>query len=956
MRICLLALVSLVTAAIHSTAADVRPSISTQPLSQAVNPGSSVTLGITASGTVPLRFQWRFNDADLDGSTNTMLALTNLQPSQQGDYSVVVTNNAGAITSRVAQLRIVSGFTRVTNSSLARGGTRPVGAAWGDFNNDGWVDLVAASAERYLIYTNRGDGTFQTVTNLILGGEVNGGRTGMAWADFDNDGNLDLAIGGDFTIANTSLYLYRGRGQGQFDRVATNIFLTSGLIQYGTAWGDYDNDGFVDLLIPTASSGGAGGMNDIVFHNNGNGTFARVTNILIAQDNDADQGLMWADFDNDGDLDLFATGRNRNHLYRNEGGGNFIQLSNSPVSLDGNISGGCAWGDFDNDGDLDLFVTNFGRDAWLYRNEGGGAFTRVTNSIVAVDGQSAGCIWLDFDNDGWLDLVSPGPKNLLYHNNGDGTFLKVTTGPVVGQAITSWGNNSFASADANRDGFLDLLWVDWDGNSQFFMNDGNSNAWLSVRCDGRLSNRAGIGAKVRVKAIIGGREIWQLREIGGGGLVFTQNEPIAHFGLGDATNAELVRIEWPSGLVQELHGVAARQFLTVVEPDAHIAPAALEVQAGEPVTFTVVSTLAPLLEFQWKLNGVALPGETNLSLIIAHAQTQNAGAYSVTVTQPTTGLSFDTRPALLTGPVAITQQPTNLNVRLGSNALFRVTARGSTPIVYQWLKDGLPLAGATNPVLSLTNVQLGDEGNYTAIISNSFGAQPSQPARLVILIRPTITMPPVSQSVVVGGSVTLSGAAQGHPLPLTYRWLKSGATFTNMDVHDTAAFLTLTNLQPTPLTNRFYFRLIVTNLAGSSVTSPNAIITVLADTDGDGMPDEWELAHGLSETNSVDATEDRDGDSVSNVQEYQSGTDPNDPQSYLRVETLSQTNSSAWMLRFFAVSNRTYTVEACPQLGGGPWLREADVPAAPTNRLIEIIRASDGVPRRFFRLVTPRAD
>lgn len=128
---------------------------------------------------------------------------------------------------------------------------------------------------------------------------------------------------------------------------------------------------------------------------------------------------MWAGFENDGDLDWFATGRNRNHLYRNEGGGNF---------------------------------------------------KRVTNSIVTTDGQSAGCIWLDFDNDGWLDLVTPGPKNLLYHNSGDGTFLKVTTGAIVGQAIPSWGNNSFASADANRDGFADLLWVDWDGNSQFFQN------------------------------------------------------------------------------------------------------------------------------------------------------------------------------------------------------------------------------------------------------------------------------------------------------------------------------------------------------------------------------------------------------------------------------------------------------------------------------------------------------
>jgi len=190
-------------ASLTLTAADIPPSISSQPSSHAAHAGINVTFSVTASGTGPLRFQWRFNGADLDAKTNTTLALTNLQPAQAGDYTVTVTNNAGAVTSQVARLQLVSGFTRVTNSTLARGGTRPLGAAWGDFNNDGWVDLIASTAERYIIHTNRGDGTFQAVTNLILGGEVNGGRTGMAWADFDNDGNLDLAIGGDFTIANT---------------------------------------------------------------------------------------------------------------------------------------------------------------------------------------------------------------------------------------------------------------------------------------------------------------------------------------------------------------------------------------------------------------------------------------------------------------------------------------------------------------------------------------------------------------------------------------------------------------------------------------------------------------------------------------------------------------------------------------------------------------------------------
>jgi hypothetical protein len=184
-----------------------------------------------------------------------------------------------------------------------------------------------------------------------------------------------------------------------------------------------------------------------------------------------------------------------------------------------------------------------------------------------LDGSSA--CWGDYDNDGYLDLFIANnlSTNLLYHNKGDGTFSGVYAGGIVhdityGQAV--------ACGDYDNDGFPDLFIA--SNNTNFlYHNNGNSNNWvtanwITIKCEGRVSNRAAIGAKVRVKATIGGREMWQMREISCGNGAGGQNDLRAQFGLGDATNVNTLRIEWPSGIVQELQDVAAKQFLTVREP------------------------------------------------------------------------------------------------------------------------------------------------------------------------------------------------------------------------------------------------------------------------------------------------------------------------------------------------------------------------------------------------------
>jgi hypothetical protein len=288
----------------------------------------------------------------------------------------------------------------------------------------------------------------------------------------------------------------------------------------------------------------------------------------------------WADIDNDGDMDLLVNQiATRNELYRNEGLGQFTDVTDdSGLSGTGSVSYSTAWGDYDNDGDLDLLIINMGWGGptvrnWFYRNEGNGRFEPITTGPIAEEQDHfAGGSWVDYDNDGWLDLfvtilgptsTVPGVFNRLYHNQGDGTFARVTAGSLV--TIGGRPGSGAAWADYDNDGFLDVF-VTYGAlfNAQrnaLFRNNGNPNNWIKVRCVGTDSNRSAIGTKVRVKARIGGVDRWQMRQIGCDQL----NSLDAVIGLGDAEVIDTLRVEWPTGRVQELHNVPAKKTLTIVE-------------------------------------------------------------------------------------------------------------------------------------------------------------------------------------------------------------------------------------------------------------------------------------------------------------------------------------------------------------------------------------------------------
>ena len=285
-------------------------------------------------------------------------------------------------------------------------------------------------------------------------------------------------------------------------------------------------------------------------------------------------GACWADYDDDGWVDVYAPhlSGNRQFLFRNQGG-RFLQVQDAiPETGLRPLAG--AWGDYDNDEDLDLVVACFGGESVVYRNLGAGKF-ELAQVGVTITGEYNSASWADYDNDGHLDLFMTwgnAQMNALFRNNGNGTFTRITTGSLVtDRAIDNAASYNGLWFDANNDGFLDLYVS--NGNdaatartaNYFYRNTPNGNHWLQVRLVGTTSNPQGIGAKVRARASIGGRVPWQRRDITAGD-ASNGNQLCAHFGLGDATNVMTLRIEWPSGTVQELTDVAANQMLTILEP------------------------------------------------------------------------------------------------------------------------------------------------------------------------------------------------------------------------------------------------------------------------------------------------------------------------------------------------------------------------------------------------------
>ncbi|HKR03705.1 MAG TPA: FG-GAP-like repeat-containing protein [Bacteroidia bacterium] len=467
---------------------------------------------------------------------------------------------------------IAQTFTKIITGPLVstNGDSRSVN--WIDVNNDGFIDCFISNGpqggQNNMLYINNGAGGFTAVANDTIVKD-NQPSDGATWADCDNDGDLDCYV---VNWYNTSNLFYTNDGSGTFTKVP-GIINTSGGYCETASWGDYDDDGLVDLYVTNS----AGVNKNLLYHNDGNNSFTKITTGDAVNDIADSRCVNWTDMDADGDPDLFVTNEsNQNeNIYRNDGGGAFTKLTSGALANDGGKTMSAAWADYDNDGDMDVFLANDQGNDGLFRNDGNFNFIKITADTVSnCGGNSFSSAWSDIDNDGDLDLFVTNSfwaatllENFLFLNNGNGTFTRVSNTAPATDLDWSYG---CAFGDYDNDGFEDLAVATCRFNSidrpdLLYHNDGNSNHWITIKLVGNPTNKAAIGTKIKIKAIINGLPVWQMREISAQTSYCGQNDLRAHFGLGNGTVVDSVKVEWLSGTIEFYANVSFDQFITITE-------------------------------------------------------------------------------------------------------------------------------------------------------------------------------------------------------------------------------------------------------------------------------------------------------------------------------------------------------------------------------------------------------
>lgn len=490
------------------------------------------------------------------------------------------------------------------------------GVALLDYDNDGYldiyfvnsltVDLVKSNGKTMsALYHNNGDGTFSDVSDKAGVGNIRWGM-GAAVGDYNNDGYDDIYV----TCVGPN-HLFKNNGNGTFTEVTDSAGVGDQRWSAGASFVDYDADGKLDLFVanyvafdfnnlPEFGQGrlcqykgipvqcgprGLPGSGDTLYHNEGNGKFTDVTKKAGVSDPEGyyGMGVICSDFDDDGLVDIYvANDSTPNFFYHNNGDGSFKELgfsSGTAVNENGSEQGsmGVTVADYDHDGKFDLFITNFDDDYnTLYHNDGRNSFTDVSHAArvaaVSLPYVGWGTKFFDYDNDGWVDIfVGNGhvypqiptyrQRNFLHRNNRGGTFTEL--GEQLGAPfLEKRSARGVAFGDLDNDGDVDIVINNLDGAPQLLRNDGgNAGNSVLIKTVGVKSNRDGIGAKVKIVA----GDLAQIDEVRSGDSYISQSDLRLHFGLEKRTKVDLIEVRWPSGLVDKITDTGVNKILTIKE-------------------------------------------------------------------------------------------------------------------------------------------------------------------------------------------------------------------------------------------------------------------------------------------------------------------------------------------------------------------------------------------------------
>ncbi|MFQ5528788.1 MAG: FG-GAP-like repeat-containing protein [Gemmatimonadota bacterium] len=488
------------------------------------------------------------------------------------------------------------------------------GAGWADYDNDGWLDLLLVNiAGPTQLYRNLGNGTFRDVTEEAGIDHATVGM-GVAWGDYDDDGWVDV-----FLSAYGQNALYRNLGDGTFGDVTTDVGMgNSDGFWAGASWGDYDRDGYLDLYVTgyvqyerVLELPGAAVQYDVeippslnpssfrphpnaLWRNQGQGTFVEVAESAGVRGQGRSLGAVWADFDEDGWPDLYvANDVSDNVLYRNLGDGTFADVSHQAAVADYRGAMGLAVGDWDGDEDLDLFITHWiAQENALFSNlradltpQPGVArplrfideADRFGLGQIALDFVGWGTAFFDYDHDGRPDLfvvngstlqrdqdpslLVPMRDQLFWNRGPEEGFYDVSAVGGDHYSVEHVGRGA-AFGDYDRDGDLDIVVVNHGGRPSLLRNEGGDRqAWIQLRLEGRSSNRSAIGSRVRLVA--GG--IVQTGAVGAQTSYLSHNSLVQHFGLGETARVDTLEVLWPGGGRQTWLDIPARQAIRLVE-------------------------------------------------------------------------------------------------------------------------------------------------------------------------------------------------------------------------------------------------------------------------------------------------------------------------------------------------------------------------------------------------------